>query len=1074
MVTAQKQIFFNKVIDKSVMKHFIGRLVYWRGQIYTTHVLDQLKTLGFENSTKTGFSLGIDDLSASPLKTWIIQDAENETNLSQEFFRNGSIHAIEKLRQIVETWHTTSEFLKREMSISFNVLDFKNPVHMMSFSGARGNVSQVHQLVGMRGLISDPQGNIVDLPIQNNLREGLSLTEYIISCYGARKGVVDTAIRTADAGYLTRRLVQIAQHIVVRNIDCNTPWGIVVRSIQISQGNSSLSKENRLIGRVLARPIYINKRCIAIRNQDIGADLAFQLNLLYKKDILVRSTLGCKNADWTCQMCYGWGYIYGKMVSLGEAIGIIAGQSIGEPGTQLTLRTFHTGGVFTGDISNHIRAPFNGIVQFDSIKCKSTRNRHGRMVSKCIENIYLTITAKNQKHVCTIPASSLLFISNNQYVEARQIMAEVRTSTLSLKDKVERHIYSTLEGEVVHTKNSGFLLQNNSHSDSFVHKNSGHVLVWSAYMFQFSDYQIQFRLFYKIEDYIDINLVIGNQNIKNIKSTTNFSQKFGIQSLLVGPILKFVQLTNNNSGSIRFLKIDKNTFHLNILVLSILDQFRIKILNNLLQETQIKKNPSKFLNQQKQPLSKIAFSNVLFIQRNNTKIMNLLNAKICILAFHSFSISNQLITNVGLIGKNLASFQYGYFCKKKIIKSLLIYSNLFSNYKPVWDIKPIRVFWIQINEQKQNHTYFETPQFSIENLSHKICFFISITSRQINLGKFLWKNTFVNLNHKLLESGKTISISKSNIILRLTHTYLLTEGAIIHTNCYDIIKKGDILITLLYEQLRTSDIIQGLPKAEQLLEARSVNEVVLKLENSFFTLIKQIIRQIPNLAKNFSLSTQKSYHHSQIELINRIQAVYLAQGVHILDKHIEIIVRQMSAKILIVENSIDKNAINKYSFLPGELLNFIRVYKINSVIQNSIAYKPLLLGITRASLNTQSVISEASFQQTAKVLSKSALEGRIDWLKGLQENVIFGRLIPAGTNFQNIWLQFTFANKMQKKSVTIRNTKLFCNQHYPVIDDNIRKKSSVNSFRLIPVDKITEEMDNKVKQRATPNIDTFF
>nr|YP_009258763.1 beta'' subunit of RNA polymerase [Cylindrocystis brebissonii]ANI25889.1 beta'' subunit of RNA polymerase [Cylindrocystis brebissonii] len=1069
MVTSQKQIFFNKVIDKSVMKHFIGRLVYWRGPIYTTHVLDQLKTLGFENSTKTGFSLGIDDLSASPLKTWIIQDAENETNLSQEFFRNGSIHAIEKLRQIVETWHTTSEFLKREMSVSFNVLDFQNPVHMMSFSGARGNVSQVHQLVGMRGLISDPQGNIVDLPIQNNLREGLSLTEYIISCYGARKGVVDTAIRTADAGYLTRRLVQIAQHIVVRNIDCNTPWGVVVRSIQIYQGHSSLSRENRLIGRVLARPIYINKRCIAIRNQDVGADLAFQLNLLYKKDILVRSTLGCKNADWTCQMCYGWGYIYGKMVSLGEAIGIIAGQSIGEPGTQLTLRTFHTGGVFTGDISNHIRAPFNGIVQFDSIKCQSTRNRHGRIVSKCIENLSLTITANNQKHVCTIPAYSLLFISNNQYVEAKQIMAEVRTSTSSLKEKVERHIYSTLEGEVVHTKNAFFVFQNNSNNDSFVQKNNGHVLVWSAYMFQFSDYQIQFRLFYKIEDYIDINLVIGNQNIK---TTQKISDKFGIQSILVGSILKFIQFNNTSSGSIRFLKIDKNTFHLNILVLSIFNQFRIKILNHLLKKTENKQNYTNLLNQKKPQLGDKRLSSTLFIQRNNTKIMTLLTAKIITLAFNSISISSELITCIGLIGKTLTYFQYPYFCKPNVIKSLLIYCNFFIKYTPVWNIKSLTLFWIQINEKTQTHIYVEIPQLKIEKISHKICFFISITCRKINLGQFLWKNTFMNLNQKLLESGKTISISKYNIILRLTHTYLLTVGAIIHANCYDIINKGDMLITLLYEQLRTSDIIQGLPKAEQLLEARSVNEVVLKLDNSFFTLIKQIIRQIPNLIKNSSLSTQKSYHHSQIELVNRIQAVYLAQGVHILDKHIEIIVRQMSAKIVLVENSIQNNAINKYSFLPGELFNFLRVYKINAVIKNSIAYKPLLLGITRASLNTQSVISEASFQQTAKVLSKSALEGRIDWLKGLQENVIFGKLIPAGTNFQNITLEFTFANKIHKKSVTIRRKKIFMNQHYRFIYDK-KNDSTANSFQILPIREITEEVHKKVKQIATQGIDTF-
>ncbi|KAG2323192.1 hypothetical protein Bca52824_016405 [Brassica carinata] len=201
------------------------------GMAYTSHILDQVKTLGFQQATATSISLGIDDLLTIPSKGWLVQDAEQQSLILEKHHHYGNVHAVEKLRQSIEIWYATSEYLRQEMNPNFRMTDPFNPVHMMSFSGARGNASQVHQLVGMRGLMSDPQGQMIDLPIQSNLREGLSLTEYIISCYGARKGVVDTAVRTSDAGYLTRRLVEVVQHIVVRRTDCGTIRGISVPDV---------------------------------------------------------------------------------------------------------------------------------------------------------------------------------------------------------------------------------------------------------------------------------------------------------------------------------------------------------------------------------------------------------------------------------------------------------------------------------------------------------------------------------------------------------------------------------------------------------------------------------------------------------------------------------------------------------------------------------------------------------------------------------------------------------------------------------------------------------------------------
>ncbi|KAD4981695.1 hypothetical protein E3N88_18366 [Mikania micrantha] len=316
---------------------------------------------------------------------WLVQDAEQQSFILEKHHHYGNVHAVEKLRQSIEIWYATSEYLRQEMTPNFRMTDPFNPVHIMSFSGARGNASQVHQLVGMRGLMSDPQGQMIDLPIQSNLREGLSLTEYIISCYGARKGVVDTAIRTSDAGYLTRRLVEVVQHIVVRRTDCGT-----VRGISVSPRNGMMADRifiQTLIGRVLADDIYIGSRCIATRNQDIGVGLVNRFITFRAQPISIRTPFTCRSTSWICQLCYGRSPAHDDLVELGEAVGIIAGQSIGEPGTQLTLRTFHTGGVFTGGTAEHVRAPSNGKIKFNEDLVHPTRTRHGHPAFLCSRDL---------------------------------------------------------------------------------------------------------------------------------------------------------------------------------------------------------------------------------------------------------------------------------------------------------------------------------------------------------------------------------------------------------------------------------------------------------------------------------------------------------------------------------------------------------------------------------------------------------------------------------------------------------------------------------------------------------------
>nr|YP_010620623.1 RNA polymerase beta'' subunit [Phyllanthus pulcher]YP_010620705.1 RNA polymerase beta'' subunit [Nymphanthus franchetianus]WAX37932.1 RNA polymerase beta'' subunit [Phyllanthus pulcher]WAX38014.1 RNA polymerase beta'' subunit [Nymphanthus franchetianus] len=510
-------VFHNKVIGGTAIKRLISRLIDHFGMAYTSHILDQVKTLGFQQATATSISLGIDDLLTIPSKGWLVQDAEQQSLVLEKHHHYGNVHAVEKLRQSIEIWYATSEYLRQEMNPNFRMTEPFNPVHIMSFSGARGNASQVHQLVGMRGLMSDPQGQMIDLPIQSNLREGLSLTEYIISCYGARKGVVDTAVRTSDAGYLTRRLVEVVQHIVVRRTNCGT-----IRGISVSSRNGMMPERiflQTLIGRVLADNIYMGPRCIAIRNQDIGVGLVNRFITFRTQPIYIRTPFTCRSTSWICRLCYGRSPTHGDLVELGEAVGIIAGQSIGEPGTQLTLRTFHTGGVFTGGIAEHVRAPSNGKIQFNEDLVHPTRTRHGHPAFLCYIDLYVTIQSQDILHNVTIPPKSLLLVQNDQYVESEQVIAEIRagTYTLNLKEKVRKHIYSDSEGEM-HWSTDVYHAPEFTYSNVHLLPKTSHLWILSGSLCRYSG--VPFSL-HKDQDQINVHSLsikkgyISNPSVNN-------------------------------------------------------------------------------------------------------------------------------------------------------------------------------------------------------------------------------------------------------------------------------------------------------------------------------------------------------------------------------------------------------------------------------------------------------------------------------------------------------------------------------------------------------------------------------
>nr|AWI70936.1 RNA polymerase beta chain [Streptoechites chinensis] len=1319
-------VFHNKAIDGTAMKRLISRLIDHFGMAYTSHILDQVKTLGFKQATATSISLGIDDLLTIPSKGWLVQDAEQQSLILEKHHHYGNVHAVEKLRQSIEIWYATSEYLRQEMNPNFRMTDPFNPVHIMSFSGARGNASQVHQLVGMRGLMSDPQGQMIDLPIQSNLREGLSLTEYIISCYGARKGVVDTAVRTSDAGYLTRRLVEVVQHIVVRRTDCGTP-----RSISVSPRNGIMPERifiQTLIGRVLADDIYMGPRCIATQNQEIGIELVNRFITFRVQPISIRTPFTCRSTSWICRLCYGRSPTHGDLVELGEAVGIIAGQSIGEPGTQLTLRTFHTGGVFTGGTAEHVRAPSNGKIKFNEDLVHPTRTRHGHPAFLCSIDLYVTIESEDIIHNVNIPPKSFLLVQNYQYVESEQVIAEIRagTSTLNFKEKVRKYIYSDSDGEMhwstdvdhapeftygnVHllpkTSHLWILLggprrsspvslslhkdqdQTSAHSLSVKQRYTSNLSVTKRHKFFSSDfygkkkdsipdyshlnqvictahcnliypailrensdllskrrrnrfliplqscenelmsppgisielpingifrrnsilsyfddpryrrkssgitkygtiemhsilkkedsieyrgvkefrpkYQMKVDRFFFIPEEVHIlpgssSIMVQNNSIIGVDTqiTLNLRSRVGglvrverkkkrIELKIFSGDIHFpgeIDTISRHSGvlippgrgkgnSLEFQKL-KNWIYVQritpskkkhfVLVRPVVtyeitdglnlatlfppdmlqegDIVQLRVINYILYGNgkpirgiydatiqlvrtclvlnwdQDKKSSSgeearasfveiringlirHFLriDLAKSPISYIGKRNDPsgsgLLSDNGSDYTNI-NPFSSIYSYSKARIQQSLNPNQGtihtLLNRNkefqpliillssncsrMGSFNdlkyhnhngikesihqkdplipirnsLGPLGSAPSIDNFYLFSHLIThnqilltNYLQLDNFK--RTFQVIKYYSMDESGKFYNPDpcsniiFNPFNLNwyflrHNYC---EETSTRISLGQFICENMCIAKNGPHLKSGQVIFVQADSVVIRSAKPYLATPGATVHGHYGEIFYEGDTLVTFIYEKSRSGDITQGLPKVEQVLEVRSIDSISLNLEKRIEGW-NECITRILGIPWGFFISAELTIVQSRISLVNKIQKVYRSQGVQIHNRHIEIIVRQITSKVLVSEDGMSN------VFLPGELIGLLRAERMGRALEEAICYRAILLGITRASLNTQSFISEASFQETARVLAKAALRGRIDWLKGLKENVVLGGMVPVGTGFKGL------------------------------------------------------------------------
>jgi len=1006
-----KTFFCNRTVDKNEMKRLIKWILLTYGTTKATNLVDQLKTMGFHYATLAGISLGIDDLRIPPTKAAFMAGAENEIYENEIRFKRGQSTAVERLEKVLDIWNTTNDTLKTEVIAHFRETDIFNPVYMMAFSGARGNISQVRQLVGMRGLMADPQGQIIEFPIRRNFREGLTVTEYMISCYGARKGLVDTALRTASSGYLTRRLVDVAQSVIIQQLDCGTESGLPVKP-------NPKTIEASLVGRVLAEQIVERKtgRIVAQKNQTITPRLAVKLQ--HRASVRVRSPLTC-NFHSVCQLCYGWSLADQKLVQLGDAVGVLAAQSIGEPGTQLTMRTFHTGGVFAGEVTEKVYSPHGGTVLYGGApQGRKVNSRYGETAFLTYQTTKLKIVNGSQKSVLEFPPLTLLFVAPGQSITFHQTLAEVtRVETQSLEDtnmstdslddgglrakRASKEFLATLDGQIYFSTLSekakqtkaaqwykgrdilmwilaGTLIKQPVRLEDFEktsEKRPGDCFAMDPAPAVNSMQQTQaprvrqkkseFELF---EQHCRGLQTPGHwhkgrertkrdvQQPKSIAAhatgqwTMGTSEKTYVRLNVDNAPDENDQVTPTKYGSkYRGLEVLAPTPHHQSVLHTGHEQKR--------QTRQRVQTPTatKELFQVSTAVQQTVSGRGLRREQLAFKRAKLTRPKPTP-PVHGASVFNALPRTEELDPINA----------KRTLFPFAVHAENFTSRRALGEI---RVSTLMLTA---------TDQQIFDVTDKKVC---------VHVGDFIRVDDLLTTTHRSPVSGQIIFMSEEYVTIRHVQPYPLPNRVVTELKVKDgdLIKKNGVLGRLQFEQSNAGDIVQGLPKIDELLEARE------PVEKRFSGIHFQLSCYWRRYLRSYGAATgcTRSFEQLRAVIVHEIQEVYQSQGVYIADKHIEIIVRQMTTRVIIIHPG-------STGLLSGDMIDMYRAQHLLRV-DSRLKFRPVLLGITRAALTAESFISAASFQETKRVLANAAVTGQTDWLTGLKENVILGRLIPAGT-----------------------------------------------------------------------------
>lgn len=1073
-----------KTVNKKILENIVHETFANLGTLSSSVLLDSLKLLGFYYSTNAGISINIEDLKTPNVKKDFLQTAETEIDFISQKWEQGFVSDTERFQTIIDSWNVATESLKNRIVDYYENFDPANNLYIMAFSGARGNMSQVRQLVGMRGLMSDQEGKIIDLPIQTNFREGLSSIDYIISSYGARKGIVDTALKTADSGYLTRRLIYIAQDLVIREIDCNTKNGIVLLF-------NNKSKTTNLLGRVLISSNFNNKNNYNFNKDEI---LDERIINLFKKNspinLNIRSSLTCKSPGSICQKCYGWDLSQRRLISLGEAVGIIAAQSIGEPGTQLTMRTFHTGGIFTSETLKQIIAPFSGkVILPDSLKTISYRTNHGIIVSKLQQETYITlIDWKGIKEEIFLEIGSFLYLAGSSFVKKGQLISEYSTQSTVPGARKLKPIYTSISGEI-RFENLSILKTYRDKRTIKVTKDDGIIWLASGKVFsiskeaqyKFPNYLIDKKSFAELKLVTPMSGVVEFNNrkisifLKGKKVEIDFSK---INKIFINCKVELNLLINN------YQYVDKST---------ILGKFIIKPLFNG-KIYAIRKKESKYLT----TLFVVAEDDIWKL--NSEQVNN----------FLSLYPKKTLVREGKKLNENLTFSKSGFFLKKDGLKfifqnavPIFLSSGTIINYKKGDLVLNNKLFATLVNYTQQtedivqglpkieeliearkpkNKSYLCTrpgilfdSTFDLKNVTNRnnLIKCEGYPSEELIKRGIKKKKFFVQVFHgfnpkqKLnIYDNKIVKISKVGndffwekrekkeeyiLQLRNASSEKKSENRLSINNKfntsvwlnYDVKKDNDKIYQFKNGNLTkilNLEINEGYKnkKLDQYYVLKTLNDEYILLEflnpievsaislsskllfknGEFIDIGEPLTEGIIDVHELLSilakyhisldgtlLGTLKSLNKFQLLLLNSIQSIYQSQGVNISNKHIEIIVRQMTSRVVILKSG-------DTPLLPGEFhsLSFImEIYK--SISSSSIyanlekkkppVYEPLLLSTTNSSLNKDGFLSSAGFQETKRILTKAAIEGTSDWLRGLKESVIIGRIVPAGSAFLN-------------------------------------------------------------------------
>jgi len=909
---------WNRVMKKKYINEVVDYVQKHGGIGITAGFLDRLKDLGFKHATESGVSISADDIRIPDMKAAKITDSKNRVIEIQKQYEAGLLTEQERYNKIIDVWTDTNNTLATEMmKLVQTDKDGFNSIHMMADSGARGSAAQIRQLAGMRGLMAKPSGEIIETPIVSNFKEGLNVIEYFISTHGARKGLADTALKTANAGYLTRKLVDVAQNVKIVEHDCHTHEGIEISDIS-DQNTLIESLEDRLNGRVLADDVIdpISNEILFAEGTLLDEVSAKVISEAGIKTAYIRTPTTCKSQEGICALCYGVNLATGHIVRTGEAVGIVAAQSIGEPGTQLTLRTFHVGGTASSTAQERqVVAEKEGFIRYYNLK--TYESKEGKNI------------VANRRNAAVLLVEPKIKAPFKGKLEIQTIHDEVLISVIG-KETVR---YTLRKNEIAKPNELAGV--------------GG---------------QIDGKYYFPYESGTEV--AEDESIVETIKDGWNVPSRI--------PYASEVSVADGAPVMQKIFAKEEGTVKYFLLKGDYLERFE-------------------GLKAGYEVVEKGLFATV--VDNNNREAVRHYIARGSVIVVDD----DEAVDAASLIAKPSSD-------ESVVIAEWDPYSN-------------------PVISESDGIVQFED-------------IIVGATATE-QLDELTGKTRLMINDHIPTEYKPTVVIATTDgELLR----YAIGSKSSLFVEDGAPVKIADIIAKTPKALQKSSDITGGLPRVSELFEGRRpkatalISEIdgVVSFGKPLRGKVRIIIASEQGIIKEYfvdkshvavvnvgdfvhageRLTSGIISSHELLRimgvkalynyLVSEVQQVYRSQGVNIADKHIEVIFTQMLRQVKILKSGDTK-------FIEGDLISKAKFAQENEKIMRlggrpAIA-EPFLVGITRAAVSADSIISAASFQDTTKVLTEAAVSAKVDNLTNLKENVIIGRTIPVGTGIykdQNI------------------------------------------------------------------------